>query len=154
MPTRRLITLLATVVSLALCAAAQAAPVWTPPTNLSTIADPFGEPISDVAPSGEAAVVVSDDLGAGKHGVRVGLRPPGGAFSEQVLPLGGSAQVPAGASVDVDLVAGGQGIVAWQQANGLFYALRSPGGAFGAPQQVTGLPTAGLGSVEVALDGA
>ena len=156
MPTRRFTTLTATVASLALAlsASAQAAPIWTPPTDVSTLTDSFGEQNIDVAPSGETVVVVSDGFGAGKYGLRVSLRQPGGTFSEQTLPAGGSTLVAQYPNSAVDLSAGGQGIVAWDQSNGLFYALRSPGGAFGAPQQVTGLPTTSVSSIKAAVDGA
>jgi PKD repeat protein len=151
---RMFTTLLATSASLALAASAQAAPGWTPATNLSVLSDTNSDVLTDVTPAGDSVVMARDAINSGKYGFRVSLRHPGAPFSKQVLPSGGSALVQPFADGDVDLAAGGRGIAAWDQSNGLFYALRSLGGAFGAAQEVTGLPTASISSIKVGLDNA
>ncbi|HEY2259122.1 MAG TPA: PKD domain-containing protein [Solirubrobacteraceae bacterium] len=152
--TRKLTALLAVSISLTTVASAQAAPVWTPPTDLSTLTDSNSDVMVDVTPSGESAVMLRDGLGAGKYGFRVSLHRPGAAVSKQIMPSGGSSLVTPSADGAIDLAASGRGIVAWDQSNGLFYALRSPAGVFGSPHQLTGLPTANIGSVKVGLDDA
>lgn len=74
------------------------------------------------------------------HGVpMVAIRPPGGAF-------GPPAPLPSGGPVS-DLMlavnASGEAMVLWQRPDGTYqYAVRSPGGTFGAAESISAPPTA------------
>jgi hypothetical protein len=137
-------------------ASASAAGGFLPPRNLAPARANTFPHAADFNARGEALFATNRDLGGGKGAILVDRRSPGGPIKRQVLPAGGSAQITSSTSVAADLARNGRGVVAWTQGDTLFYALRAPGGSFGAPQTVNVPPadTAGLDTVSVGIDNA
>jgi PKD domain len=138
--------------TLALSPGAHAA-AWLPATELRPIATDFGEALAFNA-SGEAIVVVLDEVTVVQPAFRIWRRPPGGSFVEQVVPEGGDSDIPTNSAPHLAMNGVGGAVLAWRQTDGLFYSLRDPGGAFGPPQEITVLNMTGLVSLDVELDGA
>jgi hypothetical protein len=123
----------AAVTLLALAGSAAAAPAWVAPFEPLPAAATFMFPTMNAG--GESLFADRIDLGAGKAAFRVASRAVDGTVSAPVvLPPAGSTTLSFTPSVA--LADDGHAIAAWADAGKAFYALRAPGGAWGAPASV------------------
>lgn len=130
--------LIATVTALALVpAAASAAPAFVPSRDFEKAAGQASQPAFDVDSAGEALFAAVGQVDSVKGAIRVDLRKPGGAITRQMLPAAGTDAIVANTPVAADLAHNGRGVVAWTEDGAIFYALRAPGGSFGAPAAMT-----------------
>src|SRR3954451_14071558 len=154
-PTRSLRSLALAVAAVALIpGSASAAGGFLPPRNLEPALDSPYPHAGDFNARGEALFATVGDVGGGKRAIFVDRRRPGGPRRRQVLPAGGSTQIDFFATVTADLSHSGRGVVAWAQGDAIHYAVRAPGGPFGAAVTANLPPstTAGLSEVSAGID--
>ena len=130
-------------------AAAGAAPTWLAPFDALPQPATFIQPAMNAA--GEILFVDRSDVGGGKSAFRVAAREPGagGPGAPVLFPPAGSTTLAPISSLA--LADDGHAILAWYDAGVAFYALRAPGGTWGAATALPG--SANVTGVVAGVDG-
>jgi hypothetical protein len=118
---------LAGVLTLVFAAPASAAgPAWLEPVSLS--GQSASAPAPAIGAAGDAVAVWARQVDSASR-VEARVRAPGGGYGD-VQALGS----PGATTPDVGVAADGTAVAAWAQGAGVAFALRPPGGSFGAAQ--------------------